>query len=903
MRTFLKLKNGYTIIEMAIVILVIGVVTAAGADVYKIYKVRQSYVTTETNVATITQALGGFLARYGRYPCPADISLPRTSPNYGMETQCDPTVIAGPTPYAAPALGTCTAGGGICIQSSANPPPFVAGLWPNFFPAGFPIGSPPGTLLIRRGGLPFRVMNIPEDVTFDSYGDRLQYAVTEPLAVTLTYIKQAGGINVVSKASALPIPPATGVHFVVFSSGPDRAGAFSRDGQPVMPCAATGFDAVNCTITPTAVFNTAPLDTIAGDASHYDDTMKFYTSMALPMWKATDSTAVNIHDAVDGDPNHPLATAGCIDPVGKCRASAGGATPLPTTALDVNGTVQASAMLKVAKLCDNGTTGFDSNCLKDPANAAAASSTLITGDNPAMMCPPAHDPTAIYVSGITNNQVQCTSIDVHGCNTPGAYLMGINPDGSLNCQTTVTQCPAGAVLPADLDGSAPMSETSCCGSSEQVFYDPNTVFPLGNTGDTVNVSMSAMIIKTGAVVATSNKAKTQMQAWLTGSPSPPASPGGPMSTTPGPQYTMVDNFQCMSSGYWHYTGSSNGYCGCPLVSKPAYSQTCSQLGVSFYNFPGNFTGFGPQNMTRITNYYTTGPGGQDCGPVFDNYVNNTFNFPGPPPQSFNFTDWNAQNAAWPTMIGICDQCGPTAPWITDGPDCSPQNVVGGFNTGGNTNQQLWSCSLTTEGNHGGWGPPTALPTTCSCDPTPQFDHPGCPAGFTGSIKVETDTVCGPPDALGNSKITALPAPYVVSNTCTASCQPDKVHQFSCSDSTVQTYWPAVYSTTDTSGSVIMTKAYDCKNQTYATAWTPGSSTCSCIPPRHKTSSSPAHPGSGGKLRPSSALIAVQPASMAHGPTLRPERHVRLQRQVHGTRPAARLTPATPTPVIRHRATS
>jgi prepilin-type N-terminal cleavage/methylation domain-containing protein len=801
----LSVKKGYTLIEMAIVVLVAGVVIASGAEVYRIYHTNQARTTTTNNVSSIAQSIGGFLIRFGRYPCPADISRPRTDPSYGMETGCDPTNTSGEPTYVTTAAGSCWADGGICIQSAPAPLP--------------------NTLLVRRGAIPFRSMNIPESMTFDAYGDRLQYAVTEPLAVTNTYSPQGGGINVNDQTSG---KTATGVHFVIFSSGPDQAGAYSRDGGLlVASCGTTNVatsDAQNCTTSGAAVFNIAQYNANAGSPNHDDDTLQFFTSMAIPLWKPQgQSQAINnIHDTVQTKlpspsvvpPTNPQADPNCIDPSG-CRVGVG--VPDPTTALDVakNNTsgisVQASGSLQTSTLCDNASP--TANCL---------TSSVIAGNDSSMTCPKPNidPPNAVYVIGISNNQVQCSAVQLKACGQ-GQFMAGINKDGSLNCQAVNQNCSAGLPQSA-LNGPAPLSAFIGCDLSgansnlEYVAFDPTVWLPAAQVNTTASVPMATIIQNTNASTAQGNIAQQDMQAWLSGS-----------STTPGPQYTLVNNYQCVG-GQWTYTGNNGGWCGCEPTTTPT-TLTCSQLANNYYNWGAGagFTGLGTVPVTETVSTWGPGPGGVACGWASNN---TTYTF------SINGTTYGpylsqtAMNAAMPALITACSagQCTNNTPAVQWNTQCSPWGGFNGYNTGGITMQNTWSCGVSTNGIPGGWTGATTMSNTCGCASSNSQNAGGCPAGYTGSITTETDTTCTGSGGVG-STIASSTGPYVFSNTCTYTCPAANTVQFKCNDPLVQAYDLPAYSTTDNIGSVIMQQTYNCATQSYSATWAPvpGGNTCGC----------------------------------------------------------------------------
>ncbi len=80
---------GFTLIEVAISMMILGVIMASGLSAYQVYRQKQEMTKTTQVVQTVNQALQTFKSNFGRYPCPAPILEPRNSPNYGREVRCD----------------------------------------------------------------------------------------------------------------------------------------------------------------------------------------------------------------------------------------------------------------------------------------------------------------------------------------------------------------------------------------------------------------------------------------------------------------------------------------------------------------------------------------------------------------------------------------------------------------------------------------------------------------------------------------------------------------------------------------------------------------------------------------------------------------------------------------------
>lgn len=389
-RIFSPPERGYTLLEIAIVLMVTGLLTAAALGAYNIYVQAQAHKETQMHATLSSNALITFLSQYGRYPCPARLDADRSDPDYGMETDCADTSIAP---------GACA--NGICIEESER--------------TVTPASGAPFTPRVRRGMLPFRQLNIPEDYAEDGYNARLEYAVTEQLAVVTTFEKTHGGIAVIdgqSPARSVVTPPAT-AHFIIVSHGPDRRGSYTKYGRRTFPCTGAGLDVENCnTEADSRAVYRAAVASASGGAEHFDDIVRYYSSIETPLWKVSDTSGLNIHDltkpgGVIGVGNPPSGPAYEVD--GNIRA------------YDDPGLPGMAGRANAQRFCD----ASGGNCFW---------SEVIAGNYGPMQCPPGQ-----MVTGIANNAVQCAPAPDVRC-PPGEIMRGINPDRTLDCVPLIS-CP------------------------------------------------------------------------------------------------------------------------------------------------------------------------------------------------------------------------------------------------------------------------------------------------------------------------------------------------------------------------------------------------------------------------------------------------------------------------------
>lgn len=234
-------ESGYTLIELAIVTIVVGLLLVPAIGLYSIYKANQRLERTTGALENSENALSGFRSLYGRYPCPAPENLGPGDVGYGME-ECNP---ANP--------GITDTGAGVLI-----------------------------------GSLPYRQLNMQEPDSLDGYGNRVSYAVTTVLTDPTTFSPNAGAITVLDATGN----PVTAIApFVVVTHNQNAGGAISRFGQPVQACpAAPDPESENC--------NGDATFRMASQGGTFDDRIVFTISRSIDEWRysVVDDVDVELRD-------------------------------------------------------------------------------------------------------------------------------------------------------------------------------------------------------------------------------------------------------------------------------------------------------------------------------------------------------------------------------------------------------------------------------------------------------------------------------------------------------------------------------------------------------------------------------------------------------------------------------
>jgi prepilin-type N-terminal cleavage/methylation domain-containing protein len=238
-----KERNGFTLIEICIVMIIVGLLTAAFFKYLDVSIKEKQRADLKAGVVDINAAIVNFLNKNGRLPCPAPETAAPGDAVYGHEAACDGAAHGGT------ALVSGRKEGGVALK-------------------------------VRIGSLPTRDLNIPDLAMLDPYGHRYTYAVTEKLADADTGNDPAEGAIEVKDEKDKSVLSNPGIaRYIVFSHGPDGVGAYSLEGKEFASCDTARLDGKNCAEAD-AVFITTVLTSDADSSGHYDDYLSYSTVQA-----------------------------------------------------------------------------------------------------------------------------------------------------------------------------------------------------------------------------------------------------------------------------------------------------------------------------------------------------------------------------------------------------------------------------------------------------------------------------------------------------------------------------------------------------------------------------------------------------------------------------------------------
>ncbi|TAL28082.1 MAG: hypothetical protein EPN97_15425 [Alphaproteobacteria bacterium] len=422
-------NRGFTSIELAIMILISGLLMAAGLRLYDTYLRDKNAHDSYDKLRVLDSSLSYYINLNGRLPCPSNPSIPVTDPNAGREIAASSCATLR---NAATPVGTCL--DGVCkvdgyadteADTDTNVDPVLVG--------GVPF------VAMRAGGASLQS-------AVDAWNYQFTYAVSGYLTNASTYRSSWGAIDVRTEPSATSprtgttlatlggtsmLDPVGSSQYVIIAHGSNHLGAYSAEGKVTVPCSGTQ-DADNCDNNPVVqtqasftaglrVDSTATTSgtmcpgAVAGTRCTFDDLLVYNSYAMSSLWDFV-GTSGDIHNLNPG--------------------FVGLGTSTPTQQLDVNGDIKAT-QLNATLLCDKAS---GAECWSPDLLAAPAS----TGNS--LYCPDTATPgMADVVIGITNDasvppkpKAVCglapkVQPSANQTCPPGQFVLRFNPTGGIVC--------------------------------------------------------------------------------------------------------------------------------------------------------------------------------------------------------------------------------------------------------------------------------------------------------------------------------------------------------------------------------------------------------------------------------------------------------------------------------------
>ncbi len=240
----MKKQAGFTLVDMAMMLAVAGVMTASLLSTSTVKKDAKYLTVSTTHMQEIKEAVIQYYLKFGAVPCPASATTQPNTATFGKATDCAAAAVAGVTDPAVP--------------------------------AGYA-----ATDAVRLGVVPTRTLALPDSYMFDEWGNRLTYAVIKKLAIDSSNFSSYSTavttgvirINNVSGTQISSVDPTNFTVYAVISHGKDGKGSYSVSGVANTACDTTNVDKENCN--GDYVFMDAPISDAAQGASYFYDLTQF----------------------------------------------------------------------------------------------------------------------------------------------------------------------------------------------------------------------------------------------------------------------------------------------------------------------------------------------------------------------------------------------------------------------------------------------------------------------------------------------------------------------------------------------------------------------------------------------------------------------------------------------------
>lgn len=271
-------KHGFTLLEMAVVLIIIGVITGIIAEIgtEKVEEARE--IQTTLKMDKIEDALYAFVLKNGRLPCPAmrdatqdsgsvNGALP-TDPNYGVEAQ-----YAGRCASWKDSTGTV---------HTASPTADYYNTYTD--------NSGNKTNLAAEGGVPFVTLGLTSNMAYDGWGRHFTYAAALRYTETEAFDNYDIYDNCAANSGINPAfpglitvndingnPRSTMAAYALISHGENGHGAFTFQGKRYSSGSQNTAEQKNCNCTQAGVYNGSysPVYVQEQQSSTYDDIVRF----------------------------------------------------------------------------------------------------------------------------------------------------------------------------------------------------------------------------------------------------------------------------------------------------------------------------------------------------------------------------------------------------------------------------------------------------------------------------------------------------------------------------------------------------------------------------------------------------------------------------------------------------
>jgi prepilin-type N-terminal cleavage/methylation domain-containing protein len=238
-----KASSGFTLVELAIVLLVTGILMVAYLDASRLWLETRYHDVTMARMRLIQEAMTHYIASNGAYPCP-------TAPfSYNPDDiQSDDCTTLNLTQIK---------------QAEKHGIVFI-----NY-----------NNRQIIEGAVPFRLLNIPRESALDGWDNQFTYAITTELTDHSTFNANRGAIGIIDENDKSMLNPPASALWALVSHGPDGSGVYHDGAATANSCPPGRRETINCNHL--GRFAVAPTS-FADNKGFYDDIVFYRTWVDYP---------------------------------------------------------------------------------------------------------------------------------------------------------------------------------------------------------------------------------------------------------------------------------------------------------------------------------------------------------------------------------------------------------------------------------------------------------------------------------------------------------------------------------------------------------------------------------------------------------------------------------------------
>ncbi len=245
-------QHGFSLIELSIMITIFGLLMAAVLQTQVTEREETIISDTESKLDEVERAIVYFFVQYGHLPCPSRLDQKVGDAGYRESSDCSDPAQAGVVHI-----------------------------------------DPDDDYHVRVGGVPTRTLGIPDRYAADEWGNTISYTIIRDLGIdqatydTYAPTQTSGYFQVVDGTGAVLHGNDSSelVGYVLTSHGPDKKGAYTKQGITSVDCGNTAVDSENCDYLVAGdedrMFVTRAINDQASGANYFYDLVRWQSTATL----------------------------------------------------------------------------------------------------------------------------------------------------------------------------------------------------------------------------------------------------------------------------------------------------------------------------------------------------------------------------------------------------------------------------------------------------------------------------------------------------------------------------------------------------------------------------------------------------------------------------------------------